>query len=467
MTSQALTVTDQAGLINHISDAVLRLLIDKRIVDDRPWQTPVFYAWPRGNRLVCVLDPVYIKRPEAIMHARFRHHLSLVLSQLPVAVSNHPVLAVQVGFAPIVDQVLISRRLNLTEQPDPLAVPLGVTKRSDLWLSIVEMDSVLIGSPRGMGKTTLLHTWIQALDHGDACEIWIWDGKADNVEFRGYRGRPNIELIGHNDLLKYLIDLRDMMNDRSSTFTAAGATNLAEYNRAVAPDRAITPIVLIIDELAEIHQRADAAEIFSILCSLINVGRSAGIHPVLATQRPDAKTIGAIKANLKTRIAFAVTSHTESRIVLERIGAEKIEKTPGRFLMVWGASLIEGQTFLTDKPKSATSSAPEPVAPAQATGTFAPQAAPTAADLALALRCKQENSDRFTEEWLRSIGYSQNQARDLRRIWRDNEWIRPDASLFNKPLVLSEYIYALILDLTTDEPRMGTDGHGWPTDGAD
>lgn len=48
--SQALVATDRAGAINRISDAVLRLLIDKRIVDDRPWTSPVFYAWPRGNR---------------------------------------------------------------------------------------------------------------------------------------------------------------------------------------------------------------------------------------------------------------------------------------------------------------------------------------------------------------------------------------------------------------------------------
>ena len=462
MTTQALTVSDQAGLINRIGDAVLRLLIDKRIVDDRPWQTPVFEAWPRGNRLICILDPVYIKRPEVVVSDRFQRHLSLVLGRLPVTASDNPVLAVQVGFAPIVEQVLISKPLDLAQQPSPLHVPLGVTKRGDLWLSIIDLDSVMIGGMRRLGKTNLLHTWIQALDHGGEVEVWMWDGKPNNNEFRGYAGRTNIELIGYDQLHRYLADLMAMLEDRSALFARSGVSNLSAYNRTVPPAQAIAPIVLIIDEAAEINHMPNADDNLTAIARLIAVGGAYGIYPVIATQKPTADAVKTIiKSNLKTRIALPVTSNSDSRVILDQGGAEKLDKQPGRFLINYGAAPIEGQAFIARVPAAdAAPSAPTepPLEPAQARSTFTPQAAPTRDELALALRCRDENQARFTEEWLRAVGYSQDKARELRRIWRDREWIRMDASVLGKPLCLSEYIYALLLDLPTE-------GHGSPTEG--
>lgn len=189
-----------------------------------------------------VLDPLYIKRPDVVISERFKRHLSLVLSRLPVTASDNPVLALQVGFAPIIEQVLISRPLDLAQQPSPLHVPLGVTKRGDLWLSIIDLDSVMIGGMRRLGKTNLLHTWIQALDHGGEAEVWMWDGKPNNNEFRGYAGRTNIELIGYDQLHRYLADLTAMLEDRSALFARSGVSNLSAYNRTVPAAQAIAPI---------------------------------------------------------------------------------------------------------------------------------------------------------------------------------------------------------------------------------
>ena len=65
--NQAITLTtDRSGLINRIADVTMRLLIDRHIVDDATKPSPVFFAWPRGNRLVMVLDPLQVRNPDAI-----------------------------------------------------------------------------------------------------------------------------------------------------------------------------------------------------------------------------------------------------------------------------------------------------------------------------------------------------------------------------------------------------------------
>jgi hypothetical protein len=461
--TQSLTVTDRAGLINRISDAALRMLIDKRVIDNLPNLSPAFYAWPRGNRLVLVLDPQHIKNPDTVLSERFRKHLSLVLQRLPVSAIGEPVLALQIGFEPIVEQVLISKPLDLTQQPSPLHVPLGVSRRGDLWLSIVEMDSVMIGGLRRLGKTNLLHTWIQALAHGGACEVWMWDGKPNNNEFIGYAGRPNIELIGYDQLHRYLGDLTAMLDDRSALFARSGVSNLAAYNRAVTADQAIAPIVLIIDEAAEINHMPNADDNLTAIGRLISIGGAYGIYPVIATQKPTADAVKTIiKSNLKIRIALPVSSNTDSRVILDRGGAEKLVKQPGRLLINWGAEPIECQAFTATVPAAELTTAPLDVVMSEPDrSVFTPQAAPTADELALALRCKRENQDRFTEEWLRAIGYSQDKARELRRVWRAREWVMPNASVLGKPLCLSEYIYALLLDLPTED----TEGPRQPTEG--
>jgi len=452
--NQAITLTtDRSGLINRIADVTMRLLIDRHIVDDATKPSPVFFAWPRGNRLVMVLDPLQVRNPDAILADRFMNHLSLTLSRLPVNAIANPVLAIQVGFEPVVEQVLINKPLDLKQQPTTLSVPIGVSKRGDLWLSIVEMDSVMIGGMRRLGKTNLLHTWIQALDRGDACEVWIWDGKPNNNEFRGYAGRGNVHLIGYDQLAKYLRDLTDMLNDRSRVFAEAGVANITDFNRTAMPAQAITPIVLIIDEAAEINHMPEADFNLTTLGRLIAVGGAYGIYPVIATQKPTADAVRTIiKSNLKTRIALPVATNSDSRLILDRSGAEKLVKQPGRLLINWGAEMIECQAFQAALVEAMSAAIehmemPDPIA------NFTPQEPPTPDDLKLALRCKNENQDRFTEEWLRSIGYSQDKAREMRRLWRQREWVMPNAAVLGKPLCLSEYIYALLNDLSTE-------GHG-------
>lgn len=449
-TSQALVpVEDRIGTINRISAVTYQMLVDRRIVRDEPRRSPVFYAWPRGNRLVLLLDPMQVSNPDAITNKRFCNHLSLALGRLPVVSIVNPVLAVQVGFSPTIEQVLISTELHMDRQPSPLHVPIGLSKRGPVWLSIVEMDSVLIGGMRRLGKTNLLHTWIQSLDHGNACECWIWDGKPNNTEFRGYAGRPNIELIRYDGLSERLAELGDMMNDRARVFGVAQVANITDYNRAMPEHLKLTPIVIIIDEAAEINHMPDADDNLTQLGRLISVGGAYGIYPVIATQKPTADAVRTIiKSNLKTRIAFPTANNSDSRLILDQGGAEHLDKTPGRLLLNSGSGLVECQTFVTRAPavESGAVLPPETMQDMAKVEMLKPQEPPTSGELELAAKCKQ-NGGRFTEAWLRSIGYTQGNARAVQREWRAKDWVRPNESELGKPLCLTEYMHALLIDL--------------------
>jgi hypothetical protein len=209
-------------------------------------------------------------------------------------------------------------------------------------LSLVEMDAVLIGGARRMGKTNLLHGWIAALLQGKEARLILYDGKG-GVEFARYRGAPRCQVID-GALGPALGELFAEMNTRFDALKAAKAANLAEYNAGRGAGGRIERIALIVDELAYALQEPGVEE---VLVDLTARGGAVGIHPILATQRPSSDVVTPrLKGNLVTRIAFAVPDRASSQVVLDRAGAESIAKTPGRLLLLNGARLIEAQAFI-------------------------------------------------------------------------------------------------------------------------
>ena len=444
------------GLAQFISERTMRFLSKNgALVDDAPrgFQQPIFYAWQREDRLVLVFNPLLLKDPDTVLSPRFRHHLSTVLGGRAVVPTNTRGVFLQIGYWPTPPIDLQARPLDLKLQPDPFAVPIGSTARGPLWLSILKMDSVLIGGSRRMGKTRLLHGWIQALLHGGQTLLYLWDGKPNCAEFRGYRGHPQTTVIGEQDLMAGLTQVTNLMRDRSTLLAAADVADFHAYNAKSAVK--LQPIVLIIDEVAAISLLPDAEPILRTIEDLISRGGAFGIYPVLATQRPSATAVrGVSKTNLSTRISLPVPSHTDSQIILERVGAEKLPKVQGRLAIVWDAKLIEAQAFTVDLPQAADSMSV--TAPAAPTAVSDQSALPDEVR-DLAVRCAKDNGGKFTEAWLVSIGQGQKESRRLQAAWADQGWIFQNPRL-NRAWCLSASLRRQ-LDLApfADEPD-GPDG---------
>jgi hypothetical protein len=306
----------------------LNLLIPGRVA---------FYVWLRGKRAILIFDPLALRKPEMIVSALFVHRVVTALGGRRVIATNSRGIFLQVAYRALPIIKLGKQLLNLSLQPSPLHIPIGQSKRGPLWLSIVEMDSVLIGGTRRMGKTNLIHTWILALLHGKMAHLVLWDGK-DSVEFGRYAAKDGVLVV--NDLATGIQHLVEEMSRRKVLFQKEKVNSLATYNAKTKAK--LPPLVLFVDEAALIPD-----ELQSALSHLIAVGGAYGIHPIIATQRPDAKAVqGMLKANLSTRIALPVPSHHDSQVILGRSGAEKLPKKKGRLLLVWNARLVEVQAYL-------------------------------------------------------------------------------------------------------------------------
>ena len=147
------------------------------------------------------------------------------------------------------------------------------------------------------------------------------------VELSIYNGIPHLMAPVVTDMKKAAAVLRwavREMEARYKAFAASGKRDIKSYNEA-HPKAAMPLIVLIIDELADLMMTAPAKEVEGSIQRITQLARAAGIHMVLATQRPSVNVItGSIKANVPSRISFAVGSQIDSRTILDMAGAEKL-----------------------------------------------------------------------------------------------------------------------------------------------
>jgi S-DNA-T family DNA segregation ATPase FtsK/SpoIIIE len=147
------------------------------------------------------------------------------------------------------------------------------------------------------------------------------------VELVTFNGVPHLlapVVVDNDKAIKALKWLNQEMDGRYRQFAQAGARNIEGYNKDRSPGEGLPYLVLIIDELADLMMTA-FDEVEHALCRLAQLARATGIHLVVATQRPSVDVVtGLIKANFPTRISFAVTSHVDSRTILDMVGAEKL-----------------------------------------------------------------------------------------------------------------------------------------------
>ena len=196
---------------------------------------------------------------------------------------------------------------------------------------ISKLPHMLIAGTTGSGKSVCMNTLIISLLYKakpDEVRLIMVDPKM--VELGIYNGIPHLLIPVVTDPKKAAGALQwtvtDMMR-RYRLMSDMGVRDLESYNKVVRSDPDQTPmeqIVVVIDELADLMLVA-AKEVEESICRIAQMGRASGIHLVIATQRPSSDVItGLMKANIPSRIAFAVSSAMESRIILDTQGAEKL-----------------------------------------------------------------------------------------------------------------------------------------------
>src|SRR6266436_2683079 len=195
---------------------------------------------------------------------------------------------------------------------------------------LTRMPHLLIAGATGQGKSVCINALITSLlfqvtpDH---MRLLLIDPK--RVELTNYNGLPHLALPVLVESHQAAAALRwavAEMDRRYKMFSAEGVRNIAAYNdKAIQKQaREIPYVVIVIDELADLMMVA-AGEIEELICRIAQLARAVGIHLLVATQRPSADIItGLIKANIPSRIAFAVSSSIDSRVILDETGAEKL-----------------------------------------------------------------------------------------------------------------------------------------------
>jgi S-DNA-T family DNA segregation ATPase FtsK/SpoIIIE len=223
------------------------------------------------------------------------------------------------------------------------------------------MPHLLIAGATGSGKSVCLNTLIASIlfkATPEEVKLLMIDPKM--VELATYNGIPHLVNPVVTDPKKAATALRwavREMERRYALFAQAEARDITRYNKLFADkdrgsgEKPLPLIVVIIDELADLMMVAPA-DVEDAVCRLAQMARAAGIHLVVATQRPSVDVItGLIKANIPSRISFAVSSQIDSRTILDMAGAEKLLGKGDMLFFPMGASKpvrIQG-AYLSDR----------------------------------------------------------------------------------------------------------------------
>lgn len=227
---------------------------------------------------------------------------------------------------------------DFVKYPSKLAFAVGKDISGHIMVSdIAKMPHMLIAGSTGSGKSVCINTLIMGIlykAHPDDVKMIMIDPKV--VELSVYNGIPHLLIPVVTDPKKAAAALHwgvAEMTDRYKKFADYNVRDLKGYNQRVetmaergeldVPEK-MPQIVIIVDELADLMMVAPG-EVEESICRLAQLARAAGIHLIIATQRPSVDVItGLIKANMPSRVAFAVSSGVDSRTILDMNGAEKL-----------------------------------------------------------------------------------------------------------------------------------------------
>jgi S-DNA-T family DNA segregation ATPase FtsK/SpoIIIE len=265
-------------------------------------------------------------------------NLALALSarsiRIEAPIPGEPYVGVEIPNAAFdlvtLKEVLGSKSFQKVASEGELAFALGQDVAGQpVAADLSRMPHLLIAGATGSGKSVCVNAVICSLimrNRPDEVKLILIDPK--RVELAQYRGLPHLltEVIVDTDkavnALKWTVGA---MESRYHEFAQRGVRNIAGYNAELRPDEPVMPyIVIVIDELADLMMMS-AYEVEATVTRIAQLARATGIHLVVATQRPSVQVItGLIKANIPSRIAFAMTSGVDSRTILDAVGAEDL-----------------------------------------------------------------------------------------------------------------------------------------------
>lgn len=209
-----------------------------------------------------------------------------------------------------------------------LAVSLGIDVAGNpIIADIATMPHVLIAGATGSGKSVAINAFMSSiLYRATPSEVKFILVDPKRVELTGYNDIPHLltpVIVEPNKVVSALKWAVNLMDQRYKQLAEVGVKNIDSYNE-LAGLTAMPSVVIVIDELADVMLFAPS-EVEESVTRIAQMARAVGIHLVLATQRPSVDVItGLIKANIPTRIAFNVSSQTDSRVILDGPGAEKL-----------------------------------------------------------------------------------------------------------------------------------------------
>ena len=225
-------------------------------------------------------------------------------------------------------EIIESKEFDAAETKLPMALGKDISG-TPIIADIEKMPHLLIAGATGSGKSVCINTLIASIIYRakpNEVKLLMIDPKM--VELSVYNGIPHLLIPVVTEPKKAANALNwavTEMNNRYKKFADAGVRDMKGFNKKVEDENGKMPqIVIIIDELADLMMVA-ASAVEDYICRLAQMARAAGIHLIVATQRPSVDIItGTIKANIPSRISFAVSSQVDSRTILDTGGAEKL-----------------------------------------------------------------------------------------------------------------------------------------------
>ncbi|MCS6801079.1 MAG: DNA translocase FtsK [Chloroflexota bacterium] len=355
------TPVDIESRVKQIETTLAEYGVDAKVVEVNQGPSVTQFAvepgWEVRTREVRERDaegrPIYDKngapkvRIEEVSRVRVKvsrilglaNDLALALAvpsvRIEAPVPGKPYVGLEV---PNVSSTLVSLR-RVIESPQfqrlrmktKLAIALGQdVAGKPVVADLTRMPHCLIAGATGSGKSVCVNAMIASLlMHATPEEVRMIMVDPKRVEMVGYNDIPHLLAPVIVEPAKVVGALRWVlkeMEERYKAFADAGARNIESYNQRRVKEGAqpIPYLVVIIDELADLMMVA-SEEVERIIVRLAQLARATGIHLIIATQRPSVDVVtGLIKANVPTRIAFAVSSSIDSRTILDQVGAEKL-----------------------------------------------------------------------------------------------------------------------------------------------